>query len=127
MKKCSANIFLLYILLLLLLLVGCTNKGGFPSSEDLPKNGRYSIILIFPEDENFEKPMFLQDYVERDIEEIRFLYFDSLDDKYSSLNIEIVPYYIFLNHKGIVFETANINEAELFYNQKVKFKRETKK
>jgi len=64
-----------------------------------------------------ERPEFLSDHKEHD----RIIQYDinTIDDLYPSLNIESVPYYIFLDSKGIAYETADIEDAVDFYENNV--------
>lgn len=95
------------------------NKGF---SQDLPKEGGLSIIIIFPSNSFLEKPKFLSNHFEKEIFKIILMDIEMVDKTYPELNIKSAPYFIFLDSEGIVFETEDIKKAEIFYKNNVKDK-----
>ncbi len=95
------------------------SKGGYPYPNDLPRKGELSIIVVVPDNEIIGTPNFLTNFGERGISEIISIYFSVINNTHPLLKIDKAPYYIFLDHKGIVFETTDIEDAIMFYNQNV--------
>jgi len=108
------------ILFSILLALTACSKEGFPYPEDLPEKGWHSIIIIHANDDKMEKPEFLSDHIDKNIYKINQVYYEGIDDVYPKLNIENAPYYIFLDYKGIAFETSNLEKARTFYIKDVK-------
>lgn len=107
---------------IIVLIVGCSVKGDYSYPEDLPEKGGLSVIIIHPDHEKMEKPEFLSNYVNHDVFKIIQVDFKIIEEVYPLLKIDQAPYYLFLDYKGIVFETTAIEEANLFYHDNVNAK-----
>jgi len=106
-----------YLMLLLFIVTACNR---FPHLDDLPEKGSLSIIIVHERgDEKMENPKFLSEYMKHDVYRISHYNIDTIDNILPSLNIESAPYYIFLDSKGIAYETADIEDAEDFYKHNV--------
>lgn len=106
-----------YLTLLLLIVTAC---NIFFNPDDLPEKGGLSVIIVYAnEDKEMKRPEFLSDHHEHDVYEITQYTINAIGDVYPSLNIESAPYYIFLDSKGIAYETANIEDAGDFYKNNV--------
>ncbi|MFO1443658.1 hypothetical protein KDN24_10630 [Bacillus sp. Bva_UNVM-123] len=112
------RIFIYFSLLVVIAsLFGCTNSYPYPN--DLPDKGGYSIIIIHSEDDDMEKPEFISNLLENNIYKVIQVYYSKLDNIYPKLDVKSAPYYIFLDSKGIIYETSDINDANNFYNEAI--------
>lgn len=113
------RIFIYFSLLVVIaFLIGCTIRS-YPYSNDLPDKGGYSIIIIHSEDDNMEKPEFISNLLENNIYKVIQVYYSQLDNVYPKLDVKSAPYYIFLDSKGIIYETTDIHDASNFYNETI--------
>ena len=110
MMKKRLHLYLFYLILLAYSVTACNQ---FPNPDILPEKGGLSIIMIYHPVSMMENPEFFSH--EHDVYVIIHLNIDSFNDMYPSLKIDSAPYYIFLDSKGIAFETSDIEAAEDFY------------
>lgn len=115
MKNILAMCFSLMFLLIIFTVWSPFNN--FAHLNDLPEKGGLSIILVHPSNDNMERPEFLSDSHKFDVFNITQVYYEGIDDIYPDLNIKTAPYYVFLDSKGIVFETSDLVDAEEFFKK----------
>lgn len=113
-KNLTMSLFLMFVLIIF---TACSPFNNFSHLNDLPKKGGLSIILVHPSKDNMEKPEFLSNSHKFDIYRITQVYYEGIDFIYPDLNIKTAPYYVFLDSKGIVFETSDLVEAEEFFKK----------
>src|SRR5699024_7403123 len=95
---------ILHLILLMITFFIITACDKFPDPGDLPEKGGLSIIIVHPSNEEMGKPDFLMNH-EYDVFKIIQVDYNAVDKIYPSLNIDSAPYYLFLDSKGIAFET----------------------
>lgn len=116
MVKKRLNLYLFYLILLAYSVTACNQ---FPNPDILPQKGGLSIIIIYHPDSMMENPEFLSNLIKHDVYHVHHLNINRFNDEYPSLTIDSAPYYIFLDSKGVAYETSDIEAAEDFYESNV--------
>ena len=112
MMKKRLHLYLFYLILLAYSVSACNQ---FPNPDILPEKGGLSIIIVYQPDSMMENPEFLSNLNMHDVYTVSHLNINTFNNVYPSLKIDSAPYYIFLDSKGIAFETSDIEAAEDFY------------
>lgn len=120
MRK-ALNLSLFYLLLLGFIV---TSHTRFPNPDILPEKGGLSILIIYHPDSIMKNPEFLSNHYKHDVYRVTHLNMNTFNDEYPSLTIDSAPYYIFLDSKGIAYETSDIEAAEEFYESNVNMRRD---
>ncbi|MCD8510880.1 MAG: hypothetical protein LRY73_14135 [Bacillus sp. (in: Bacteria)] len=104
------------MLLFLIFISACTTDEKFPYPELLPEEGipAHVIIIISNETISFDVPSYMKEYAENKIS-LSTIQQDSFNSKYPKIKVIEVPYFMYLDSKGIMFQTNDESEFEEFY------------
>jgi hypothetical protein len=112
-------LFAFFTLFILVVFSACTPKDNFPYKELLAdQEGKYSVIILSPA--SLLVPDFMVGFEHHLISSIHQSTLRSFKDNYPKIEVDQAPYYIFLDSKGIAFETNKEIDAKDFYEHNIK-------
>ncbi|QOR67309.1 hypothetical protein IM538_03990 [Cytobacillus suaedae] len=85
------------------------------------QEGEYSVIILSPDSStSLLVPDFMVGFEHHLTSSIHQSTIRSFNDNYPKIEVDQAPYYIFLDSKGISYETNKESEAKDFYEENIK-------
>ncbi len=118
------RLFFIFFALVIILVVcsACTVQDKFPYRDLLAhQKGKYSIIILSPDTTtSFPVPDFMEGFEHHLTSSIHQSTLNSFNKSYPKIEVNQAPYFIFLDSKGIAYETNKESEARDFYEENIK-------
>lgn len=116
---------MVFLLLLSLLLVACSNHNdnpNFPEELLSKEEGKYRLFVAHPNGDGWKSPEFFNkiDTLNEVLTGGTEMFLNQAQDKYPTLGIEKAPYFILFDTQKIVLTTDKENEIVLFLRDKLK-------